>query len=110
MTKSLLKLITQCALLAAVCLMPLKATVIFSVQSVAAHPGDFNDELDLLITNSGAQSVIIGGFAFEVQVSSSDITLQQATTGTATATYVFDSNSLFGPITSTSSPGQILDG
>jgi hypothetical protein len=85
-----------------------RASLLFSVQSVSASPGDVNDHFEVDVTNIGAGSVQLSAFNFVIQTSSSDITLKQATTATLLSPYVFAGNSLFGPVISTSAPGQSL--
>ena len=86
---------------------PARANLLFSVQSVSANPGDVNDLLQVNVTNAGPGAVDLGAYSFTIQTSSSDITFEQATTATSFP-YVFAGNSLFGPVTSTSGPGQSL--
>ncbi len=86
-----------------------KAAIIASIQSVAGLPGDTNDQFDVFVTNTGAPINIIA-FAFEVDVSSPDVTLNQTTTATAIQTYIFNGNSSFGPIINLLGPGQSMDG
>jgi hypothetical protein len=87
-----------------------RASVVFSVQSVSASPGDVNDLFEVDVTNTGPLAVQLSAFNFVVHTSSSDITLKQATTGTLLHPYVFAGNSLLGPIISTLTPGPNMDG
>jgi hypothetical protein len=88
-------------LLAAACIFasaPAYASLSFSIQSVAASPGDTGDTFDVLLTDTDASPVSIAGFNFTLQVSDpTDITFTGVFTTTTTATYIFDGNSLSGP-------------
>jgi hypothetical protein len=86
---------------------PARASLLFSVQSVSASPGDVNDLLQVDVTNAGPAAIDPAAYSFTIQTSSSDITFEQATTATLFP-YVFAGNSFFGPVTSTSGPGQSL--
>lgn len=62
---------------------------------------------DIVLTNTGAGSVSIGGFSFGISTTNSGITFTSATIATA-ATYIFIGDSLFGPdITITSGASLI---
>jgi hypothetical protein len=105
-----IKLGTLVTILAALlCCTPARANLLFSVQDVSAIPGSAGDQFDILLTNPGPDPMDISGFSFEVSASSADVTFEEATTATVTEPYIFDGNSYFGPITSYSSPGQLLD-
>jgi len=86
-----------------------RADVLLTAQPVYAHPGDVNDVFNLYLTNVGATPVDVAGFSFEINTTSPDITFEQATTPTTLYPYIFAGNSLFGPVISTSVPGQTLD-
>jgi hypothetical protein len=86
-----------------------RASALVTIQSVFAMPGEVNDVLNVYITNLGAAPLDVAEFAFEIDTTSPDITFEQATTATTLYPYVFAGNSLFGPVISTSSPGQKLD-
>jgi PEP-CTERM motif len=86
--------------LAAVCMyfaVPADATLIISVEPVTAAPGTTGGTFDVLLTDSGSAGVSVAGFSFEIQSSNPAITFTGAFTSTATATYIFNGNSLFGP-------------
>jgi hypothetical protein len=87
---------------------PVRADLVISVQSVTATAGTTGDSLDITLNNTGPNAVTVGGFSFEVTAATSVINFTAATTGTSTAPYIFDGNSLFGPTISTST-GQTLD-
>jgi len=89
---------------------PANAAILFNVQSVSGAAGDVGDGFDVFLTNTGPLSVNVSGFQFEINVSSTDITLNQTTTGTTTVTYIFNGNSGLGPIISSFPPGQTMDG
>jgi hypothetical protein len=86
-----------------------RADLLLTAESVYAHPGDVNDVFNVYLTNVGAAPVDVEGFNFEINTTSTDITFEQATTGTTLFSYIFAGNSLFGPVISTSAPGQTLD-
>jgi hypothetical protein len=93
---------------------PARADLLLTAESVTAMPGDTNDLFNVYITNTGAAAVDVEAFAFEINTTSSDITFEQATTGTTLFPYIFAGNSftnvvLGSSIISTSSPGQTLD-
>jgi hypothetical protein len=86
-----------------------RADLLLTAQSVTATAGSVNDVFDVYITNTGTAAVDVEAFSFEINTTSSNITFQQATTGTTLDPYIFAGNSLFGPVISTSTPGQTLD-
>jgi hypothetical protein len=86
-----------------------RATSLLTAQSVTANAGSSNDSFDIYLTNLGTAPADVGAFSFEITTSSSNVTFQQATTGTTLFPYIFAGNSLFGPVVSTSAPGQTLD-
>jgi hypothetical protein len=59
--------------------------------------GSSGNSFDVLLTNSSGLDYSIDGFSFDVASSSSDVTFTDATTSPATAPYIFDGESLFGP-------------
>jgi len=81
-------------------------TIVISAESVPASAGAF----DVFLTNETSSAVNLNGFAFEVNVSSSQITLTDATINTTTYPYIFAGNSLFGPdiLLGISNGGQTL--
>jgi len=79
---------------------PARADLIVSVESVTANAGSTSDALDITLTNTGPSAVTVGGFSFGVSVATTNITLTQANIST-TAPYIFDGNSLFGPMINT---------
>jgi hypothetical protein len=87
---------------------PCRADLNITVESVTVRAGSSGNALDVTVTSTGPDTVTVGSFAFELTVTTSDITFTSATTGTTTVTYIFSGNSLFGPTISTSS-GQTLD-
>jgi hypothetical protein len=72
-----------------------------------AVEGGSPDDFDVALTNTGTSSVTIGAFAFELSVSSSYLTLTQATTATSMP-YIFAGSSALGPVISLSSPSNTL--
>jgi hypothetical protein len=86
-----------------------RADLLLTSESVTARPGDVNDLFNIYITNLGTAPVDVAAFNFEINTTSTDITFEQATDATTLFPYIFAGNSLFGPMISTSSPGQTLD-
>lgn len=102
---------TRFALFSLMCLAAVnsaKGSILFLVQSTVAAPGSMNNAVDVLITDQGPNAVDIGGFSWEITVSGAHVTLNSATTATVLP-YIFAGNSAFGPVISTSSPGQTMD-
>ncbi len=97
-------------LLTAIAVIPAHADdpLLFSADPATATVGSMNTTFQVLITNTGSTSIDIAGFSFEISTSDSDITFTQSTTATTTP-YIFAGDSLFGPVNSTSTPGQTLD-
>jgi hypothetical protein len=98
-----------CAIVAAAS--PARAGTILSIApaNVIAHLGDIGDSFDVDLTNTGASSLSVAGFQFEVTVASPNITLTNVDISTVSAAYVFAGNSLFGPNIAVSGPGQTID-
>jgi len=84
-----------------------RASTIFSVPAVIANAGSTGNSFDVVLNYSGASPITVGGFAFEITTTNTDITFTGATTSTV-PTYIFGANSLFGPNINTST-GQTLD-
>jgi hypothetical protein len=87
---------------------PVEASLIITVGNVFSSSPSLGNTLEVDLTNTGPAAVSLAGFSFEIDVTDSHITFTSATIATVAA-YVFAGNSLFGPIISTSPPGQILD-
>jgi hypothetical protein len=85
-----------------------RADLVLNIQSVTVLAGSSGDTLDVTLTNTGPSAVTVGGFTFEISTPTPNINFTQATTATTTAPYIFDGQSLLGPIISTST-GQKLD-
>jgi len=82
-----------------------------NVQSVTDAAGSTGDTFDVTLINTGTP-VIIAGFSFGLNVGTSDLMFTGVSTGTTTAPYIFDSQSLFGPDISVQPPalpGQTLE-
>jgi hypothetical protein len=84
--------------------------------TVSAQPGDIGDSFDVLLSNSGPTAVTVAGFAFEVSVADTDISLTGANYSTVVAPYIFAGDSFVQefapPLNFTNSDGgspQILD-
>jgi hypothetical protein len=87
-----------------------KASVILNVQSVSDAAGSTGDTLEVTLTNTGT-AITVGGFSFGLSVGTSNLSFTAVTTGTTTATYIFNGQSLFGPDISVQPPnlpGQSL--
>ena len=90
----------RCGLLIVACVFGTStayADLVVSVQSVTANPGDLGDTFDLARTDIGSPGVSVAGFNFHIQIADPDITATGVFTSTATATYIFNGNSLLGP-------------
>ena len=87
---------------------PVEASLIITVGNVFSSSPSLSNTLEVDLTNTGPAAVSLAGFSFEIDVTDPHITFTSATIATV-ATYVFAGNSLFGPIISTSLPGQTLD-
>jgi hypothetical protein len=77
--------------------LPARAGVILTIQSVSANQNTTGNSLDVLLTNTGPSSVSIGGFFFGFQTADTDINFTDVTISTVAATYIFAGNSLLGP-------------
>jgi len=87
---------------------PVGASLIITVGNVFSNSPSSGNTLEIDLTNTGPAPLSLAGFSFEIDVTDPQITFTWATTATVAA-YVFAGNSLFGPIISTSAPGQTLD-
>ena len=79
-----------------------RADLIIVAESAVANAPSSNNNLEVILQNTGPGSVTIGGFSFGVSVTGTGINFTQADINTTTAPYIFNGNSLFGPIISTS--------
>jgi len=61
--------------------------------AISAHPGDVGDSFDVIFTNNGSAALSVAGFAFEVSVADTDITLTGADFSTNVSPYIFAGNS-----------------
>ena len=94
------------AVMSIVTSMPVSAAGIkLSVGSASAAPGSSMQSFDVDLTNSGPSTLAIGGFNFDLSVRDTEISLTDVTPSTA-ASYIFSSNSLFGPDLSGPNSGQ----
>jgi hypothetical protein len=79
---------------------------------VTASAGSMGNTFDVLLTNTGASAVTLGGFSFGIVTADTDITFTDATTSTS-APYVFAGDSfddIFGFTLYTNSlPGQTVE-
>lgn len=88
--------------------LPANASLIMFAATESANGGSTGNALDFTLTNTGPSAVALGAFSLEVSVADSNVSFTSATTAT-TLPYVFAGDSLFGPVISTSGPGQTLD-
>jgi hypothetical protein len=72
------------------------AAVIVSVESTIAAAGSSGNAFDVELTNSGPNSLLVGGFSFGIVTANPNITFQGANTST-TNSYIFEGASLLGP-------------
>jgi hypothetical protein len=92
-----------------VCVLPARASVLFSAGSGTVLPGSVGNSIEVDITNTGTSGVQLGGFVFEITTTNPDVTFTDATDATATSSYIFTGNSLFGPDIALSGSGQTFD-
>jgi hypothetical protein len=85
--------------------LPANASLIMSAGTESANAGSTGNAFDFTLTNTGPSAVALGAFSLEVSVADSNVSATTATT----LPYVFAGDSLFGPVISTSGPGQTLD-
>jgi len=88
--------------------LPVQATPIMIAGTATVNAGSTGDTLDFTLFNSRPNAITLGGFSLEISVADAHISFTSATTATSLP-YVFAGDSLFGPIISTSGPGQTLD-
>jgi hypothetical protein len=84
-----------------------KATpiIVFSLEPVTVGAGTTGDTFDVIATNNTAGTVNIGGFAFGITTTSSNLTFTGVHISTAPEPYIFAGNSSFGPDISVQPPG-----
>jgi len=87
---------------------PVQASPIMIAGTATVNAGSTGDTLDFTLFNSGASAITLGGFSLEISVADTHVSFTSATTATSLP-YVFAGDSLFGPLISTSGPGQTLD-
>ena len=88
--------------------------VYYSIQpsAISAAPGDVGDTFDVVLTNGSGSAINVAGFAFEVSVTGTDITLTGADFSTIADPYIFagdSSDQINGFTLDTDNLGQILD-
>ncbi len=88
--------------------LPARASLIMFAGTESANAGSTGNALDFTLTNTGPSPVALGAFSLEISVADSNVSFTSATTAT-TLPYVFAGDSFFGPVISTSGPGQTLD-
>ncbi len=92
---------------------PGRASLIMTVQPVSYAAGTTGDVLDVTLANTNPSAVTIAGFSFGLSVGTSNLSFTGVNTGTTTAPYIFDGQSLFGPDISVQPPnlpGQTIEG
>jgi hypothetical protein len=74
---------------------PAKGDMIFSIQpaTVFGAQGDAADAFEVVLTNTGASAVTVGGFSFEVTVTDPDLSLNSAGFTTTVDPYIFAGHS-----------------
>jgi hypothetical protein len=94
MNRTLGILIASCA--AVLICSPARASTSFSISpsTFDALPGDVGDAFDVVFTNLGPGSITVAGFAFEVSVTDTDITLTGADFSTSAYPYIFAGDSV----------------
>jgi hypothetical protein len=75
---------------------PARATMSFSIESVAVTSPSSGDAFEVFLTNTGS-AVDINSFTFELSISDTHFNFTSVTTATVPDTYIFAGNSLFGP-------------
>lgn len=83
------------------------AALIISVGKVTALAGSTNQVLSIDLQNTGPAAVAVNSMSFQISTAAG-VTFTQADISTMDAPYIFAGDSLFGPIISTTSGGQIL--
>ncbi|HEY1760440.1 MAG TPA: PEP-CTERM sorting domain-containing protein [Bryobacteraceae bacterium] len=86
---------------------PAHASILFTIESVGATSPSTDNSFEVDLTNTGGD-VTIDAFSFGLMVGTTDITFTSATIDTTVNPYIFAGNSLFGPVISTTSPGQTV--
>jgi hypothetical protein len=88
-----------------------RAGLIFSIESITVKAGSTGNSFDVNLTNTGSSAVLVHIFAFNLQLSTTNITLTDVTTDTSMP-YIFEGHSLLGPdITITSNySGAVVGG
>ena len=99
------------ALLALLLAVPARGEVVLTVQDVTAESGTSGNALEVLLTNTGPSAIDVAAFSFGISVATADVVFTAADTATASATYLFDGISAFGPDIRLpgQGEGQVLD-
>jgi anaerobic selenocysteine-containing dehydrogenase len=84
-----------------------QASLIMFAGTGSASAGSTGNTFDFTLTNTGPSAITLGAFSLGISVADTHVSFTSATTATS-LTYVFAGDSLFGPVISTSGPGQIL--
>jgi hypothetical protein len=85
-----------------------QASPIMIAGTTMANAGSAGNAFDFTLFNSGPSPITLGAFSLEISVADPHVSFTSATTATSLP-YVFAGDSLFGPVISTSGPGQVLD-
>ncbi len=91
---------------------PAPAAFVFSLQQpINANSGSTGNAFDVLVTNTGASAVTIGGFFFGVTTTDASITFTSANTVTVVDPYIFagDSFDVNNSVPLNTTSGQSLD-
>lgn len=75
-----------------------RGSIVFSMDPVAASPGDIGDGFDVLITNVGGPSVDIASFSWEIMTTDTNILFTSATTAAGVGTYIFAGGDSFADL------------
>ena len=94
---------------------PARADTTYSISpsTIFANAGDVGDSFDVVFTNNGPSSLTVAAFAFEISVSSPDVTMTGADFNTGAIPYILPLSDSFDaqlPTPINIDSGQVLDG
>jgi hypothetical protein len=84
-----------------------RADLIVAVGSTSAAAGSNDQFVDVTLENTGGSDITVESFSFDFSTSNTFVTFTSADISTVDP-YIFAGNSLFGPVISTTSPGQSI--
>ncbi len=88
---------------------PARADFVFSLEpGITATAGSTGNSFDVLLTNTGPLPITVAGFSFGITAADPAINFTEANISTTVDTYIFNGDSLFGPIVNTFT-GQTLE-